>query len=550
GDFEANALCSQGGCPPPVTGCCRTAPDMCSDNIIQSDCAGDFEANALCSQGGCPPPITGCCRTAPDMCSDNVEQGQCQGQFEANADCVNGCLPPVTGCCRTSPTMCQENIDQGQCQGDFEANANCSTGCLTEPVGCCRESANMCENGVLQSDCPDGEFEANATCENEGCDNTPTGCCRTSIDMCQDGVLETNCENGEFEANAGCDTGGCVVEPIGCCRTSADMCQDGVMESNCTNGEFEANSTCSEGCNTVPTGCCRTGQGSDMCEDGVLESNCANGEFEANAGCDTGGCESEPVGCCRTLDMCQEGVLESNCEDGDFEANATCAEGCNADPIGCCVDSENDTCESPVFDSDCDGTFSAALSCNIFGGCGDPLVVNGCCEIGDTCEDVTNVVCAGRNGDFTPNEMCNIENTCGPLPTGCCLEDDICRDNVLESNCDGLYNENTSCGSGDCIVPDGGCCFLNGAEESAFIASRQVDPEKCVETTMVMCENLGGSFQGEGTMCTEFPDECGETPPATRNVPTISQWGLIVMAGLLGIFSLYVIARRQKYNVV
>ena len=38
-------------------------------------------------------------------------------------------------------------------------------------------------------------------------------------------------------------------------------------------------------------------------------------------------------------------------------------------------------------------------------------------------------------------------------------------------------------------------------------------------------------------------------PPPPSSIPTNSQWGLIIMAGLLGIFSLLIIMRRQRYNV-
>jgi len=60
------------------------------------------------------------------------------------------------------------------------------------------------------------------------------------------------------------------------------------------------------------------------------------------------------------------------------------------------------------------------------------------------------------------------------------------------------------------------------------------------------CSAEGGDFKGVGVNCKNVP-ECREV--VARNVPTISQWGMIAMAGLLGIFSLFVIMRRQRYNV-
>jgi len=42
-------------------------------------------------------------------------------------------------------------------------------------------------------------------------------------------------------------------------------------------------------------------------------------------------------------------------------------------------------------------------------------------------------------------------------------------------------------------------------------------------------------------------DQCGSVePPAPNTIPTLSEWGLIAMAGILGIFGLIAVARRRK----
>ena len=43
-------------------------------------------------------------------------------------------------------------------------------------------------------------------------------------------------------------------------------------------------------------------------------------------------------------------------------------------------------------------------------------------------------------------------------------------------------------------------------------------------------------------------DQCtgGSTPPVTENIPTLSEWGLMAMAGLLGIFGLFAALKRRK----
>ncbi len=64
----------------------------------------------------------------------------------------------------------------------------------------------------------------------------------------------------------------------------------------------------------------------------------------------------------------------------------------------------------------------------------------------------------------------------------------------------------------------------------------------CEITTEGVCEAECGDYQGDGSFCEGNP-EC------TAPIPTIGQWGMIAMAGLLGIFSLFIIMRRHRYNV-
>jgi len=48
----------------------------------------------------------------------------------------------------------------------------------------------------------------------------------------------------------------------------------------------------------------------------------------------------------------------------------------------------------------------------------------------------------------------------------------------------------------------------------------------------------------EPGVCNEVTGMC-EQPEISRNVPTLTQWGLIAMAGLLGIIGFLIIRRRQ-----
>ena len=246
------------------------------------------------------------------------------------------------------------------------------------------------------------------------------------------------------------------------------------------------------------------------------------------------------TGCCLDGDLCTDDVSAQSCS-GTFDADTQCGEGdCVVDPRGCCV--ENNMCTESELESDCDGTFQQDGIC----GRGECTTIPvGCCTEGDMCNN--NVLETDCSGNFEVDGTCGVECAVTPILTGCCVEDDVCTNDVDPNNCTGTFDLGQFCGQGDCVIPDAGCCFLDPGDEVA-LANRAVDPNKCVETTSIMCNELGGAFQGEGTMCTEFPDECNEVPP-TMNVPTLSQWGLIATAGLLGIFSLLVIMRRQKYNL-
>ena len=85
-------------------------------------------------------------------------------------------------------------------------------------------------------------------------------------------------------------------------------------------------------------------------------------------------------------------------------------------------------------------------------------------------------------------------------------------------------------GCGIAPLPLEGCCVI--------------EPGECEITTEDSCVELGGVYQGDNVSCDGI-DECLAPPPPVRNVPTISQWGMIVVAGLLGIVGFMVIRRKK-----
>jgi hypothetical protein len=158
----------------------------------------------------------------------------------------------------------------------------------------------------------------------------------------------------------------------------------------------------------------------------------------------------------------------------------------------------NDMCSDGIVQENCTGTFIPDTICDSATSCLPVPPIEGCCQLpgeGDNCRDTTNVVCAAENGAFFEGGMCMLEEFCELPPEGCCV----------------------------------------------------IEPGVCEITTEGACAAEDGDYQGDGSFCEGNP-EC-EVPIIPTNVPTIGQWGMIAMAGLLGIFSLFIIMRRHRYNV-
>jgi len=85
-------------------------------------------------------------------------------------------------------------------------------------------------------------------------------------------------------------------------------------------------------------------------------------------------------------------------------------------------------------------------------------------------------------------------------------------------------------------VAEGSCCQL---DDGCFDLVTEIPDEPDGPIRLCLSSNVRPGFCNEDTgMC--------EQPEISRNVPTLSQWGLISMAGVLGIVALYMIIRRRK----
>ena len=107
-----------------------------------------------------------------------------------------------------------------------------------------------------------------------------------------------------------------------------------------------------------------------------------------------------------------------------------------------------------------------------------------------------------------------------------------------EGECSFLKNEicvEGGQGSGRCEQPTG-CCQLFAPD----------GPDECFGTNDIPeCEAKKGEFI-PGGVCSTNGIEC--IGPQVSPIPTLSQWGLIAMAGILGIIGFIMVIRRRKVS--
>ena len=84
-----------------------------------------------------------------------------------------------------------------------------------------------------------------------------------------------------------------------------------------------------------------------------------------------------------------------------------------------------------------------------------------------------------------------------------------------------------------------GCCQIENSETGAFSCENVIDG--CGATAPPF--DIIGLFEGES--CNEQTGLCSGFTPEPNPVPTLSEWGLIAMAGVFGLVGFMVIRRRK-----
>ena len=191
----------------------------------------------------------------------------------------------------------------------------------------------------------------------------------------------------------------------------------------------------------------------------------------------------------------------------------------------CCVDHEETGCDnSECEDIVCDFN---DFCCNVEW---DSNCVGIAVELcGDLCPPPPGSNCCFPHFD---NAGCD-NSECEGLV---CNIDDFCCNEIWDGNCVGVAIE--QCGDLCPTPPGSDCCFQNG--------SPGCSDSRCQNTICnfdeFCCEELWDStcvVEAE-----EFCEVC-QVAPVLSPIPTMNQWGLIALAGILGLSALYILVRRN-----
>ncbi|MBI4716249.1 MAG: hypothetical protein HY763_00430, partial [Planctomycetes bacterium] len=540
-------------CSPPQL--CDEATDRCVDCLTNADCDDGLYCNGAetCVSGVCQPGTPPNCSdniacTADscdenlDACVHNPDHNACQnGLFCDGQEVCNvqiGCQDAADPC--VAPLICDEPNDRCvDCLND----AGCDDGLYCN-------GTETCVNGVCQPgtapDCADS-----VACTADTCDEATDSCVHTPDNgTCQNGLF---CDGVEVcNPQSGCQPGSnpCPADSVACtldtCDEVNDLCLHTPDDAACSDGVFCNGAEvcdpllgCRPGGNPCPddnVACTADScdEATDTCLHVLNDALCDDGQFcngqeicNASAGCLDGPdpCAPDALGC--TVDVCSESTDECQhnpdnalCDDGLFcngveicdpllgcrpgpdpcppDAIACTEDGCDEDTDACTRTPNDDLCTDGLY---CDGLEVCVDQVGCVGGT-DPCdpdaavcTTDACDEVGDVCE-------------YTPDDaLCDDGNPCTL---------DQCTPN-------GCVN------TGDCGV----CCFADSCVNQ-------------LETTA--CEAQGGEFVAGAALCGTdsdgdgIDDPCDQCPGVDDHVfapgcvgaiPTVSQWGLVVLGLLL-----------------
>jgi hypothetical protein len=411
---------------------------------------------------------------------------------------------------------------------------------------CCDGNTGLCTDGALAADCsgPNQNFYPNMPCSFLGTVNAGTGesypaaclpvtgsCCDhgpRAGGACTDNVLAADCVGDQLTWT---DGGSCTDIPAstGVCHTGVGDCGSSIQgcanfpyigakcvaDSDCDIQGFCYPGTCTPSplfghCVYPSAGFCQ-GMGS-----------CAGGppcNPDTGAGCCDNGC-TPPI-------LCPSGIPADCSGSADCDAvpgGADCAfcEGCDAFPTVLCASLAD--CPPPL------PGLPGGTACvpNPLFGCH----VDSDCGVGLPC------IIAARNAG---GNLCNTDADCGTPAlqatvceehTGACCETvkGTCENDILEENCKGaqaIWTKLAICDEVDCDPTLGACC-----DHDTFSG--------CTDTTFNQCPTQGTKNEWtKGRSCAQITD-CDHKP-----IPTVSEWGIVILTLLLLTGAKVYFGRRQ-----
>lgn len=569
---------------------CDHVPDhsFCNDFLF---CDGlefcDPQLGCQDAPDPCAPPTM--CEEATDQCVNCMEDAHCNDNLFCNGEeaCVSGICQPGTpptcedgvpctvDSCDPSTDACIHTPNNSACgDGQYcngvevcDALAGCQPGTapdcsdtVTCTVDSCDEATDSCVHTPNHAPCSD-----NLYCNGSEVCDLVLGCQPGAAPNCNDGVACTVdvCNEATDSCTHATDPSTCndnlycngveVCDPInGCQPGTPPVCGDSVA---CT---IDACDEATDSCTHTPnSGTCTDGlycNGSEVCD--VLQGcipgtppNCADA-----IDCTVDTCNEATDSCLHTPNdvPCSNGAYcdgaescnpQTGCQPG---APIVCADG-----VACTVDTcdeVNDRCVStpnPVLCSDgayCNGN----EVCDPSTGCSPGMAPNCNDAIGcttDSCDEATDM-CVHQPVDSICNDgkYCNGAETCGP--SGCTPGSPVnCADNVActVDSCDESTDLCVHTQSGNLCDDADPCtqdvCMAGGCLNQPICGACCLKTGDCVDgVSQSECESQGNSrWNGLGTLCAGDDNGNGRDDlcEIQQNIPTVSQWGLAVLALLM-----------------
>jgi len=535
-------------------GACCLCDGQCADDLSEQECEDWAAGQGLwvqawyecltCADITCDP--VGACCLCDGQCDDDLTQIECdawaagqglwvQGWYECEK-CADITCDPVGACCLCDG-QCDDDLTQIECddwatgQGLWvQAWYECLTcaDITCDPVGACCLCDGQCADNLSEQECDDWaagqglwvqEWYECLTCADITCD--PIGVCCLCDETCLDDVTEAEClaQGGQYQGDC-TDCATIICEGWGACCFCDQTCQDDLTQAECEALEGVYQGDCTE-CGDVDCpgwGACCLCDG--QCADDLSESECE--DWAAGQGlwvqawyeCLTcADITCEPVGACCFCDQtCQDDLTQQECINagGEYQGDCTTCADVICDGWGACCLCDGQ-CADDLSESECEDWAAgqglwvqewyecltcADITC-------DPI--GACCFCDKTCqEDLTQVECETAGGEYQGDCTTCADVEC-PGWGACCFCDGSCIPDITKEECESYED---SFYAGDCTdcndcPPFGACCFC---DETC---------EDCV--TEIQCDNLGGRFQGAGTLCEDvvcegwgaccFPDD-------------------------------------------